>query len=110
MSGPALTFGKGFTSIVTESVPEQPKSFVMFTVYVLYSKSFEKIYIGYTSDLSQRLLSHNELSKKGWTIKFRPWIVVHTEIFETKAEAMLREKQLKTAKGREWVWSIISKA
>ncbi|MEO5947386.1 MAG: GIY-YIG nuclease family protein [Chitinophagaceae bacterium] len=83
---------------------------VMFTVYVLYSKSFEKIYIGYTSDLSQRLLSHNELSKKGWTIKFRPWIVAHREIFETKAEAMLREKQLKTAKGREWLWNIISKA
>ncbi|MBK6993077.1 MAG: GIY-YIG nuclease family protein [Chitinophagaceae bacterium] len=81
----------------------------MFTVYVLYSKSFEKIYIGYTSDLSQRLLSHNELSKR-MDYKIRPWIVVHTEIFETKAEAMLREKQLKTAKGREWVWSIISKA
>jgi hypothetical protein len=35
VSGPAFTFGKGFTSIVTESVPEQPKSLVIFTVYVV---------------------------------------------------------------------------
>jgi len=41
----------------------------MFTVYVLYSDDYDKIYIGYTSNLKQRLLSHNKLGKKGWTIK-----------------------------------------
>ena len=45
----------------------------MYTVYVLYSVRYDKIHIGYTSNLKERLLSHNELSKKGWTIKFRPW-------------------------------------
>ncbi|MFY0674360.1 MAG: GIY-YIG nuclease family protein [Bacteroidia bacterium] len=79
----------------------------MFTVYVLHSPKFNKIYIGYTSNLEQRLLSHNELGKKGWTIKFRPWKVLYTEGFETKAEAMKREKQLKSAKGREFIWKII---
>jgi putative endonuclease len=82
----------------------------MYTVYVLYSKSFEKIYIGFTNNLSQRFLSHNELAKKGWTVNFRPWEIIHTEIFETKGEAMQREKQLKSAKGREWLWSVIIKA
>jgi|GEM_PF-6190167 len=33
----------------------------MFTVYVLYSDRYDKIYIGVTSDLGGRLLSHNEL-------------------------------------------------
>jgi putative endonuclease len=79
----------------------------MFTVYVLYSPKFNKIYIGYTSNLEQRLLSHNELGKKGWTIKFRPWIVIHTEELGTKAEAMKREKQLKSAKVREFIWKMI---
>ena len=53
----------------------------MFTVYVLYSLSHNKIYIGYTSNLTQRILSHNELATKGYTIKFRPWEIIHTEIF-----------------------------
>jgi len=43
------------------------------------------------------------LSKKGWTIKFRPWKIVHKEIFETKKEAMMREKALKSFRGREWI-------
>ena len=77
----------------------------MFQVYILYSPSHHKIYIGYTSNLEQRLLSHNELGKKGWTIRFRPWILVYQEVFETKEAAILREKVLKGAKGRQWIWN-----
>ena len=79
----------------------------MYVVYVLYSVKHNKIYIGYTSNLKQRLLSHNELGNKGWTIKFRPWLLVYSESFETKQEALLREKDLKTGKGREWIWSTL---
>jgi putative endonuclease len=79
----------------------------MFTVYVLYSEKHDKIYIGYTSDLINRFLSHNELAKKGWTIKFRPWEIVHTEVFETKVEAMRREKELKGGQGRQWIRQIL---
>ena len=79
----------------------------MFTVYVLYSQKFNKIYIGYTSDLVNRFLSHKELATKGHTIKYRPWVIAHAEEFETKAEAMKREAQLKTANGRDFIWNII---
>jgi len=79
----------------------------MFTVYVLYSEVHDKIYVGFTSNLSQRLLSHNELGTKGWTIKFRPWKLVYKEEFQLKGEAMQREKELKSAKGRSFIWSLI---
>ena len=79
----------------------------MFFVYVLYSPLHSKIYIGFTSDLDGRIRSHNELGQKGWTIKFRPWVIVHSEQFPDKAKALLREKELKGAKGREWIWSLI---
>ena len=79
----------------------------MFTVYVLYSKDYNKIYIGFTSDLEQRLLSHNELGKKGWTIKFRPWQLIYKEEYQLKLDAMKREKELKTATGRNFIWSLI---
>jgi len=75
----------------------------MYIVYVLYSQKFDKIYIGFTSNLEERLKSHNELSKKGWTIAFRPWRVIHSETFESKAKAMKREKELKGGKGRDWI-------
>ena len=39
----------------------------MYTVYVLYSRVVDKCYVGYTSDLSARLLSHNELGTSNWT-------------------------------------------
>ncbi len=65
------------------------------------------MYIGYSSNLPARLLSHNKLGTKGWTLKYRPWELVHSEVFETKAEAMRRERQLKSAKGREFIWGLI---
>lgn len=43
----------------------------MFTVYALHSPDYEKIYIGHTSNLDQRMLSHNKLGK-GWTKSYRP--------------------------------------
>jgi putative endonuclease len=79
----------------------------MFIVYVLYSEAFDKIYVGFTSNLENRLLSHNVLAKKGWTIKFRPWKLIYTESFDDKSDAMTREKQLKSAQGRAFIRSLI---
>jgi putative endonuclease len=79
----------------------------MHTVYVLYSRSFNKIDIGYTSDLDARFRSHNELSTKGWTFQYRPWEIIYTEEFEIKSDAIKREKQLKTYQGRKFIWDLI---
>jgi len=75
----------------------------MFTVYLLYSKGHNKIYVGFTSDLSSRMDSHNIYSNKGHTVKYRPWTLIHSEVYGTKKEAMMREKQLKSGKGREFM-------
>ena len=79
----------------------------MFTVYVLYSRQYNKIYIGYSSDLQTRFKYHNEIAKKGWTIRYRPWEIAHKELFETKEQALKREKQLKSAAGRRFIWNEI---
>ena len=82
-------------------------SHMTFIVYVLYSKKYNKIYIGFTSNLEQRILSHNNLGTKGHTLKYRPWIIAYTEEFENKKEAIQREKVLKNGKGRDFIWKII---
>jgi putative endonuclease len=75
----------------------------MYRVYVLYSPDFNKLYIGFTSDLEARLRSHNELGNKDWMTRYRPWTLAHSETFDTKAEAMKREKQLKGGQGSIWL-------
>jgi putative endonuclease len=80
---------------------------MLYTVYVLFSPTFQKIYIGYTSNLIERFKSHNQLSTKGWTRSFRPWLVIYNDFYETKNEALRREKNLKSGRGREWIWSRI---
>ena len=79
----------------------------MFTVYVLYSEKYDKLYIGYTADLKQRLLSHNELAKEGWTVKHRPWKLIYSERFSDKSSAMKRERELKSHKGRDILRTLI---
>ena len=74
-----------------------------FVVYVLFSRKFNRTYAGYTSNLIERFKSHNYLSKKGYTIRYRPWIVILVEFYKTKSEAIKREKLLKSGKAREWI-------
>ncbi|WP_338218624.1 GIY-YIG nuclease family protein [Algoriphagus sp. oki45] len=78
-----------------------------FVVYILFSPSTGKTYTGMTSDLITRFHFHNQKSTKGFTIKYRPWIVVHVEFFQSKKQALERELELKSGKGRDWVRNFI---
>ncbi len=81
----------------------------MFYVYVLYSVSFDTIYVGYTNDVLRRLNEHNTSTKTSHTKKYRPWVLLHQENFQTKSEAIDRERQLKSSRGREFIRAIIIK-
>ena len=73
-----------------------------FFVYILFSEKHSRHYTGYTSNLEQRLLSHNEFGKD-WTVKYRPWKFIYTKEFEVKQEALAYEKWLKTGVGRDFI-------
>jgi len=81
----------------------------MFFVYVLFSVDYQRIYIGFTSNIESRLFAHNHPSNKGWTKNFQPWKILYTEQYENKSDAMKREKQLKSAKGREFIKNLTLK-
>ncbi len=80
----------------------------MFFVYVLYSVNFKKTYVGFTSDLDSRVKAHNHQANKGWTKRFMPWECIYFEEFHTKSQAMKREMELKTGKGRDFIKSLIN--
>ena len=74
----------------------------MFFVYILYSEHHGKHYTGFTSDLEQRLISHNKFGKD-WTSRYRPWKLIYKKEFENKSLAMEYEKWLKTGAGRDFI-------
>ncbi|HEY5380511.1 MAG TPA: GIY-YIG nuclease family protein [Pseudolabrys sp.] len=65
-------------------------------VYVLgcRGKSRDVTYVGWTHDVMRRLEKHNS-GKGARTTRGRNWVLLHSEWFPTKAEAMSREWHLK---------------
>lgn len=77
------------------------KLITMYFVYVLYSESYQRYYVGMTHDLNQRLIEHND-GKSVSTKAFKPWSIVLEEAFVSRVDARNREKYLKSAAGRRW--------
>jgi putative endonuclease len=77
----------------------------MFTskgfVYVLKCHD-QKLYIGSTRDLEERLTSH-KMGRVKTTKSRRPILLVYLEEFEHYQEARKRELYLKTGTGRDWL-------
>ncbi len=71
---------------------------VKFTVYVLRSEIWGSSYVGHTSDITKRLIEHNS-GKSISTRSKKPWRLVYQEEFQSRAEAMAREKYFKSQSG-----------
>ncbi len=74
----------------------------MFYVYVLYSQTSNKFYIGYTGDL-RRWVKEHKLGKSRTTKLMRDLILVYYEASVSKKDAIIREMQLKTGFGRGYL-------
>jgi putative endonuclease len=72
----------------------------MFFVYVLQNEQTGRRYTGFTADLQQRLGQHNHGITRS-TKNQGKWTLIYYERFVTRAEAMRREKYLKSGKGLE---------
>ena len=73
----------------------------MHSVYVLRNPQ-GRLYVGSTFDLERRVLQHQG-DEGGWTRGRGPWELVHYEHFHNRAEAMGRERELKSGHGRRWL-------
>ncbi|MCP9750732.1 GIY-YIG nuclease family protein [Ferruginibacter sp. HRS2-29] len=68
----------------------------MYYVYILRSDVDQSFYKGYTENPAQRLIQHNN-GESVYTRNKIPWKLVYVEVFSTKKEALIREKNLKKA-------------
>jgi len=78
-----------------------------YFVYILLSKKDNRYYIGETSDVAARLIFHNS-GKQRSTKNRIPFVIILTEKFETRQEALRREKQIKSWKGGNAFKQLIS--
>ena len=68
-------------------------------LYILKSKSADKFYIGISQNPERRLEYHNTL-EKGFTSRYRPWVIVFTQEFNSKSNALKVERKIKNWKSR----------
>ena len=73
-----------------------------YKVYSIYSESIDTIYIGQTNKLDKRIKDHNS-GYSTYTSKAKDWKLFHSENFSSRCEAIIREKQLKSSRGRAFL-------
>jgi len=72
----------------------------MYYVYLIKSKKeVGQHYVGYTTDLKQRIKDHNS-GKSVYTNKFRPWVLLCYFAFQDKKIALNFESYLKSGSGK----------
>ena len=76
-------------------------------LYIIYSDKLDKHYIGACIDLERRLYEHN-IGHSKFTSTGIPWVLKHTEYYETLQEAKKRELFIKKMKSRKYIESLFS--
>ncbi len=79
----------------------------MHFVYVLQSDKTGKFYIGQTANLDDRLARHND-GRVPSTKAGKPWKLVRLENYSTRAEAIGRERELKSWRSHQRIALLIN--
>jgi putative endonuclease len=74
----------------------------MFYVYILQSKKDNKLYIGYSLNLRERVNEHLK-GKVLSTRNRRPMVLIYYEAYRAEKDARVREFFLKTGQGRDFI-------
>ena len=74
----------------------------MYWVYAISSIKRNYIYIGLTSDLDERISKHNNGYERT-TKAYLPFRLIYSEKLNTRYEARVREKYLKSGIGKEFL-------
>ena len=82
-----------------------------FLCYILYSKSIDRYYVGYTSDIEERIKLHNSGSfgYKSYIYKASDWNIFLTIPCDTIEQAVFIEIKIKSMKSRKKYPEIIER-
>jgi putative endonuclease len=76
-----------------------------FCCYILFSKSTDRYYIGYTSDIEERIILHNNghFGKKSFTYKATDWEIFLLIPCESIEQAIFVESRIKKMKSKIYI-------
>jgi len=74
-----------------------------YKVFVLYSYPHDKLFVGYTTSLTDYMITMNVMETENPLYAFRPWTLIHMELFVTEDEAMVRDGFLKQEVGQDYI-------
>ena len=74
-----------------------------YKVFVLYSHLHDRLFIGYTTSLTDYMITMNVMESENPLYQFRPWTLIHMELFNTEDEAVVREGFLKKEMGHQYI-------
>jgi putative endonuclease len=78
----------------------------VFIVYIIYSQKLDRYYVGYTVDITKRLLEHNS-GFSTFTAKANDWVLKWSKAFINRESAIQEEKRIKSKKSRKYIeWLI----
>ena len=75
-------------------------------LYIIKSERNNKYYIGVSSNIGKRLSQHNAGKEKS-TKSYVPWVLVYFEKYDSRGEAMIRERFIKKQKSHKWIDRLI---
>ena len=78
-----------------------------YYTYILFSQYLDKYYIGYCSDIEERLKRHLQGNGSTYTKKAKDWELVYQKEFTTSNEAITYERFLKKKKSRKYLEYLI---
>lgn len=76
---------------------------MLYKLYVLYAPEHDKIFTGVTNSITDRMVEHNGNEPGNWTSTYKPWSLVHIELFNNEGEAEKRETFFETSAGIDYV-------
>ncbi len=92
-----------------QSLNANVKAFLfMYFVYILYSKDYDRYYIGQCEDINARIQRHNK-GQVPSTKAYVSWEIAYTENFISRAFACKREKEIKNKKSRKYIEFLVNK-
>jgi len=81
----------------------------MYFVYLIQSDVDNSFYVGYSQDPNKRLLAHNN-GESTYTRRKMPWKLLYIEEYNSKSEALKREKFLKAQRNTEFYKKLIKES
>ena len=78
-----------------------------YHTYIIYSPKLDIYYVGHSQDLQERIENYHNVGRAQYTKRGIPWKVVYSKAFDTRAQAMKHEREIKSRKSRTYIENLV---